>query len=1177
MASTTRSAPAVQPPTSTEVRERLAHALRLDLIGPEPDRYTSAPDDRPYAAERLPVMPSRWYLTGFLVPYEANAEQRSDDEAQEEIALGGGPSDGVGDDDRVPESASARRVFFPSSIGMSVFVPAGVQTLEATVSWGDYRPDGESEGLPLEEPAGGDASGPDAPPGRSRVWQRTHRAVTVTLPLPAPGSQRTRTPLPGTDGPKGGGLSLVVASRPVHLPPSAGVPVGTCAVAVFLVNERKPLADADRDQACAFQASVALRCEQGFVARPNPRGANMHDEWDERVADLQYRDAVEYATGHGVSVEPVLEGGPGARVCTCVSTTWTPRGTVEVVEPAPIAGVELGMEALAAAEGPALAAILRPIVERYGDWIATKRDHLPTEPARRDMAIALLDRAEHARARIVDGIGLLETNPEVRQAFQTANRAMAMAGRQRAVQIGLAPTPAEAPAPRWRPFQIAFMLMALRGVADPTHPDRGVVDLLFFPTGGGKTEAYLGLAATTLVLRRLRHPGDVDHAGVSVLMRYTLRLLTLDQLGRAAALICALELLREADPSTLGTWPFEIGLWVGRAATPNRMGRKGDTDRESARKRVIAYKTKTGVRTPIPLENCPWCGTRFTPNSFQLLPNEDTPTDLRVTCANRTCEFRGKRPLPILTVDEPIYRRLPGFVIATVDKFASLPWVGPVGAFFGRVQRHDVNGFYGPCDPGRGSPIPGGELPPPDLVIQDELHLISGPLGTVAGLYEAAIDALAEREANGVRIRPKIVASTATVRRAEAQIRALFGRTQVELFPPASPDRRDSFFAFTADAEKVPPRVYLGLAAPGRSLKVLMLRAYLALLGTAQKAWREAGGERNPTNPGDPYMTLVGYFNALRELGGSRRIVEDEVTARAARYGDRKREGETVGLFADRILKHEVTELTSREPTAKVADAKRRLALPFTADHRREAVDVALATNMISVGLDITRLGLMVVLGQPKASAEYIQATSRVGRDANRPGLVVTLLNVHRPRDRSHFERFGAYHSTFYRSVEATSVTPFAPRAVDRALSAVVVGLARQQLAELTPPLGADAIAVHRARLEFVADVLGARARDHDKDLTSEDAETLRQKIRARVLDLLDDWQKIAHELHDHSARLEYQNEEGKGKALLLDPLDPELPRLSKARRSFRAHRSMRDVEPEVALWIAGEAELEED
>ena len=452
------------------------------------------------------------------------------------------------------------------------------------------------------------------------------------------------------------------------------------------------------------------------------------------------------------------------------------------------------------------------------------------------------------------------------------------------------------------------------------------------------------------------------------------------------------------------------------------MGQKGDKDEYSARARTKAFKDDSKSKpSPIPLERCPWCGHKFERNSFQLVPSEAQPKNLKIICLNRTCDFRSRNPLPILAVDEPIYRRLPCFMIATVDKFAGLPWFGQTAALFGRVTHyHEGEGFYGPGDPTTmGQSLAG--LPPPDLIIQDELHLISGPLGTMVGLYETAIDSLCSHSDNGKPIRPKIIASTATVRRARRQIQALFGRSHVDIFPPPGPDRHHSFFAKTIFTDESPGRLYLGVAAQGRSLKVTLMRTYLALLTAAQLQWERAGGVRNKDNPTDPYITLMGYFNSLRELGGSRRIVEDEVTSQARTYGERLRYGESKGPFYNRNVDDEPEELTSRVSTNKIAETKRRLALPF---HEKERIDIALATNMISVGLDIVRLGLMVVLGQPKTASEYIQATSRVGRQSKKPGLVVTLMNVHRPRDRSHYERFQNWHNSFYRAVEASSVTP---------------------------------------------------------------------------------------------------------------------------------------------------------
>ena len=457
-------------------------------------------------------------------------------------------------------------------------------------------------------------------------------------------------------------------------------------------------------------------------------------------------------------------------------------------------------------------------------------------------------------------------------------------------------------------------------------------------------------------------------------------------------------------------------------------------------------------------------------------------------------------------------------------------------------------------------------MPPPELIIQDELHLISGPLGTIAGLYETAIDALSARQVGETSIRPKIVASTATVRRADRQIRALFDRRQVRVFPPPGPDRRDSFFARTESPDQSPARLYVGVAAQGRSLKVVLLRAGLALLSAGQLAWDQAGGKTAHPNPADPYMTLLGYFNALRELGGSRRIIEDEVRTRLSDYGWRRRLEPNNQLFADRQIGFEVLELTSRVPTHEVADAKRRLALVKS---DAESVDVALATNMISVGLDIVRLGLMVVLGQPKTSAEYIQATSRVGRDLSRPGLVVTLLNIHKPRDRSHYERFTAYHKSFYRNVEVTSVTPFSPRAMDRALAAAVVALGRQNWASMTPPQGASQILQLRTALDAVADRFADRAAEHYADMTPAERQALHATVKHLCNDLLDDWLKIAKRAQQEGSGIQYQRESNAPpRRLLYDFLHPDLPSLHPIQRRFRANRSMRDVEPAVEVFV---------
>jgi hypothetical protein len=1135
---------------SQQVRSDIVRALELDLVGP------SVGDE--LENEVLPQAPSRWYLTGFLAPTGAKTAVRTDETAQEELDLA--DESGGADDANTPDTAAAKRAIFPSSMGVSVLESEAAESLSVTVSWGDYRlesVDGaslvdevEKDESDLQTETAGDLI---EEPGRE-FWRREQREEKLQVELPPAAKGTLSEAVPNS-----GGLDLVVTVRPVGERASieGGVPAGTRSVAIFLVNNRPPAEDHMIDQAYVFQVELIVESETPFVARPDLRGL-AQDEWDERVADLQYHDLSEFAVGHGVAV--AWDAGSGS--CRTVQTTWIPTAKVLRIAPAETSGVELHMEALGVLrDGDDAARMLGPLVDQYRSWIEDQENVLQgLGDRRRETGEELLRRASHVAGRISKGIEILQ-DADALEAFKVANRAMAAAARRReAERLRIARE--EVDTPQWRQFQLAFILMNLTGIFEPINPDRDVVDLLFFPTGGGKTEAYLGLAAFTLVLRRIRNPGRAG-GGVSVLMRYTLRLLTLDQLGRAAALICALELERERAPERLGSWPFEIGLWVGRAATPNRLGSKSDNDPESARRKTIAFKNDTRKPSPIPLEDCPWCHKKFSAGSFELTPNSDQPTDLLVRCVNPKCEFSKDRALPIVGVDEPIYRRLPCFVIATVDKFAAMPWTGQVGAFFGHVERFDEEGYYGPSNPDRGRALE-SPLHPPDLIIQDELHLISGPLGTMVGLYETAIDALSTRDIDGKQVLPKVVASTATVRQAPRQIQGLFARRLVDVFPPPGPNRMDSFFAETHEEQRSYPRLYVGVAAQGRSLKVVLLRTYLALMAAAQKAYIAARGKSNPDNPADPYMTLLGYFNSLRELGGSRRIVEDEVATRLTGYGGRKRIGEKTGLFANRKIAYEVVELTSRVGTNQIAAAKRRLAQPFSSD---EHIDVALATNMISVGLDITRLGLMVVLGQPKTSAEYIQATSRVGRDHEKPGLIVTLLNLHRPRDRSHYERFPAYHQTFYRSVEASGVTPFSPRALDRGLAATAVALARLGSPSLTPPLGAGEILSHRGALGYVGDALAARARNHTP-LDSAEATRLANSVKARVEDLLDEWAQIARDYHDNGVPLQYQDEVGSAQRLLYEFLHPELRNLPLRHWKFRANRSMRDVEPEVNLFV---------
>src|SRR5712692_1010489 len=383
--------------------------------------------------------------------------------------------------------------------------------------------------------------------------------------------------------------------------------------------------------------------------------------------------------------------------------------------------------------------------------------------------------------------------------------------------------------------------------------------------------------------------------------------------------------------------------------------------------------------------------------------------------------------------------------IAAFDKFAQMPWNGATQMLFGQVDKQcSRHGFRSPDledkdlhRAGGGFPaarsVPHGPLRPPDLIIQDELHLISGPLGTLVGLYETVVDSLSTWEAEGKQVRPKVVAATATIRRAAQQVSALFMR-RVNVFPPQGLDVTDNFFARQREpGETTPGRRYVGICASGRRLKATLIRVYVAYLSAGQKLYNEYG------RAADPWMTLVGYFNSMNELGGMRRLVEDDVRSRLGRMEQR-------GL-AKRNPPY-LEELTSRKSSTDIPEVLDKLERVFDPSMTGQPgttsprpIDVLLATNMISVGADVKHLGLMVVTGQPKTTAEYIQATSRVGRNA--PGLVCVVFNWARPRDLSHYEQFEHYHATFYQQVEALSVTPFAPRAIDRGMAALLVSYVR--------------------------------------------------------------------------------------------------------------------------------------
>ncbi len=1148
------AAPAPLAVSPTELRAELEGLIRADLVGPAAGEH-----------EELDERPSERYLLAMLSPAEqVTVETVPDDElAVSDV------SDDSGEEGTPDTPLPASGQLLPSAFGMTFVLDAACDRLVIAAAWGAYER-GPSEVLETEtgQP--------------KRVWRRRPaggRAMTVDLP-----ADGEIGPLqPGADDPD------------VRVRGRARTHGGRRVVTLFLVNgQAEP--DRNGDSAWLFQAELSVRAPDRspvFASRSviQPSAIPEVDRVELASLDMLYRHESELAVGHGVATH--AEHAPGDRTrAVALRTIAMPVADVPLTEApaaadfadrpgvaAPFARVVTDMKVLGEASDAELPTLLEPLADAYDAWLAAERARAKDPSAglggHADAARRNLEACAQAAARLRTGIGAL-TDPDVAEAFRFANLAMwhqrvrTVAGeegrsdeeRPLAELLGAADVPRHR---SWRPFQLAFVLLNLPALADPCHPERvgadPLVDLLFFPTGGGKTEAYLGLTAFTLAIRRLQ--GELDGRsgvdGVAVLMRYTLRLLTLQQFQRAAALMCACELLRRErrarGDERWGPTPFRIGLWVGRRSTPTTTEQADDWAKKAAKSPTGAGG---GTGSPLQLARCPWCG------SGVKLRVEVRRGRTLLFCRDRlgTCAFTERQSpgegLPVVVVDDEVYRLLPSLVIATVDKFALMPWNGKTQALFGQVSRHCArHGYLTPDDhpetshPKRGDldavkVRPAAPLRPPDLVIQDELHLIAGPLGSLVGLYETAIDRLCSWSVDGRPAAPKVIASTATIRRAELQVDRLFAR-RLAVFPPPALDARDTFFSLQrdrpGDQEEKPGRRYLGICAPGRRFKSVLIRVFVAQLGAAQRLL-----EQHPGEAADAYMTLVGYFNSLRELGGTRRLVEDDVQTRLYRIERR-------GLA--RRTRLEIEELTSRKSAEEIPRVLDKLGTRH--EHPRPAgrrtsypIDVLLATNMISVGVDVPRLGAMVVAGQPKSTSEYIQATSRVGR--RWPGLVMCVYNWARPRDLSHYEGFEHYHATLYRQVEALSVTPFAPRALDRGLTGVLAAMVRLGAADWNPNRAAGEVERTDPRLDEIVSAVARRGAERASDAEVE------VMLRAELEHRLDRWkaeQDVGHRdvvyNRGPSAGTEY--------GLLKEPnLGPWT--------DWTVPMSMRDVEPSVNLLL---------
>ena len=1052
-----------------EVRQILIKEIEDDIIGP-----------RLGPEEEINANPTSEYLTGILHPKQTKVSTEDD-----ETTSG---SNGNDDTASLTEPIAANSGMMPSSIGLTCRITKNTQKVRAKISFGRYKPfkkdddkeyDVRYKREPFEEIFDLDISN----------WNK-------------------------------GPISLK-SDEYLKLKYSVKELDSENVLSVFLVNDREQEEKSRSSIAsCIFQAKIILssvdnkekifRDDKSYFGKTDP------NDPDSMLFGLLFNYKKNFGTGHTCAVEWDEEN-ISDNMINEIFTSHIPKQRVLRVSPFDLDMEGLYMKKLYSVKNfEEYNTLLTPIVLEYENWIKNLENKISDEKIVpnefKETAKQQLVECKYALERIKAGIDIISKNEDgAGEIFQFVNRVMALQqsyGKWAKQNVknkkveGNTPTEING---KWRLFQVAFILMNIEPIIHPKSVDRKIADLLWFPTGGGKTEAYLGLVTFVIALRRMKgwdkNSNEMTEQayGVNVIMRYTLRLLTVQQFQRASALMCACEHVRKleripgTDEKKWGDEPFFVGLWVGSGTTPNRLEGKLPGTCEWAIKTARRRHTILNISpSPFQLINCPWCGQELDEYCYEI---GGTPKQCRVFCSRDRCEFSKKSNqdgdyLPVLVVDDDIYRRCPSLLIATVDKFAQIAWQEKPASIFGLVDKycqkcgffrsqlssdsaHNHQGGLEAWD------IRGGKnLIPPELIIQDELHLISGPLGTLTGLYETAIDLLCTRNLDGAKVLPKIIASTATTKTSSTQIHSLFGREDTRIFPPQGFNFGDSFFAKEQPVDEHPGKMYLGVCATGKSGLTILGRVSASLLRKVRYLKEK---KLYPDDVLDPYFTLVSYFNSIRELGGAEKSYRDSVPGFMERiHKNELQKTTTKPKLAEsnelQLSMEDLQNISESQPIPKEEDtekAKQRWVdkIPLTAeltgraesgeipeilrsleielgDSENNALDLLLSTNMLSVGVDIPRLGVMIVNGQPKNHSEYIQATGRIGRIA--PGLILASYAYLKPRDLSHYENFKYYHSTFFKNVEPVSITPFAPRARDAGLFGIFVGLVRTLIPRLS-------------------------------------------------------------------------------------------------------------------------------
>lgn len=1044
--------------------------INKEVVGPDPHpAYLDPQTGEEILLDGVHGSPKKRYGAGMLYPQGTNFENALKDEGPESpddsgsggdedvfpggADMGGAGSENTPDDSESEEPVGLANQLLPSAMGFTIRVKNEEAQIQVKINSAWYEK-GEGE-LPVKtvtESGKIEEKAPEKAYFMRQYWIRRPLSPEMgmeDIPLSKlckrKGKVHEKTILHLPDGKPW--LRLEVRNRTTPL----DIQNNCCTLTFSLVNCAGARPDHRiSDQYILFQNQLEVFCSEPGIIQPYREKLSRTDTDEEKEMRLLYRNKRVFAIGHGCSVRWEQEEDGVVRK---VSTEFTPEFEIPPVNPT--GHVELSMLELSdRGDWEKAKTSLQELTDKYSAWIdklAVEAKGL--EDIYREPALKNIEKCRNNLERIRKGVSILageKTNSLVVRAFRWMNRAMiwqqqrSKTPQRKWIRRGKGNRgfiPASLPDGgerhstleefhetgwgRWRPFQLAFILMNIEGSISPDSPEREIVDLIWFPTGGGKTEAYLGLAAFTILYQRLKEEEDNENPeyGTTVLMRYTLRLLTTQQYERASSLICACDLIRQENELDLGRTPISIGLWVGGQTTHN-------TYEDAVRQFHKLEKGKEEEYNFIVMK-CPCCGTQMgviddskkSERVIKGLKKDDAEKRIYFSCENENCEYFS-RELPLYVVDPDIYGKSPTLVLGTVDKFAMLTWKEQSGSLFG--FRKDSRGDY-------------YRISPPALIIQDELHLISGPLGTIVGLYETLVQTLCTDygrnkppfyPSDGGRFfSPKIVASSATISRAGEQVRALYRSDNLNIFPPQGLAFGDTWFS--EEQKDKPGRKYLGILAPGyQSGQTTVVRVYSALMQAVSDA-------AFPDAQKDFYWTLLGFFNSIRELGMASSLINADIADYLKVLHNRR----LIPADRRRYVRNQI-ELTSRISSGKIPEYLKILEAKFSGD-KSAAADICLATNMIATGVDISRLGLMVIHGQPKTTAEYIQASSRVGRDKDGPGIVITLYSPSKPRDKSQYEQFQGYHSRIYSSVEPTSVTPFSVNAAQRALHAVLIGLIR--------------------------------------------------------------------------------------------------------------------------------------